>query len=105
MEELSAKRFVRALHAARELLAGEAKCFCYENEKEYLEIKEDLKFAIRALEDGEGFAGKLLYKNARNIAPSTAYALAQSAKSEEERHFFSCIGDMNLQRIPGKNPE
>lgn len=98
MDGTTAKRFVRALRAAQELLAGEAKCYRYENELEYMEMKEDLKFAIRMLEDGTEFAGKLLYKNAQKVRPGDALELARHAKSEEERNFFAYLSDMNLQR-------
>lgn len=98
MNKLSAKRFVRALSAAQELLAREAKCYCYENDKEYLEVKESIKFSIRMLEESEIFAGKLLYKNARNISYTTGLSLARIAKTDEEQNFFTYVADMNLQR-------
>ena len=88
MEKLSAKRFVRALRGAMEDLAVSAKSFCYSHEKEYQEVQEDLKFSVCCLEDGEEFAGKLLYKNARKLAPSTAQKLAEKAKTDEERQFY-----------------
>lgn len=98
MNDLSAKRFVRALRHAEKMLAGDAKCFCYSHEPEYKEMHEALKFAIRMLEEGEEFAGKLLYKNACRIAYANTLELARKAKSEEERNFFDYIADMNLRR-------
>lgn len=98
MDVLSRKRFVKALRAAQELLAGEAHCYCYEQAPEYLEMKEDIKFALRMLEEGEAFAGKLLYKNARNLKPSTATRLAQEGRTEEERAFFALVAEMNQQK-------
>lgn len=89
------KRFVRSIRYAMETLAGDARCYCYEYDHEYLELKEDLKFCLRELEEGEDFAGKLLYKNARKIAPSTAEAMAARAKTEQERFFFIAIAAMN----------
>lgn len=97
MNKLSAKRFVRTLRAAQELLEREAKCYCYENDKEYLEVKENIKFSIRMLEESEIFAGKLLYKNARNISYTTGLSLARKAKTDEEQKFFTYVADMNLQ--------
>lgn len=88
MDSTSAKRFVRALRGVMEDLAVSAKSFCYTHEKEYLEVHEDLKFCIRSLEEDEEFAGKLLYKNARKLAPSTAQKLAEKAKTDEERQFY-----------------
>lgn len=98
MDSTSAKRFVKALRYAEETLVGDAKCYCYTHEPEYQEVHEALKFAIRMLEQGEQFAGKLLYKNARQITPGHALELTRQAKSDEERNFFAYIGDMNLQR-------
>lgn len=98
MDDLSKKRFVRALRAAQELLMGEARCYRYEHSKEYQEVIEDIKFAIRALEDGEEFTGKLLFKNAQSISYTAGLNLARQAKTAEERNFFAFIGDMNLQR-------
>lgn len=89
------KRFVKSIRYAMESLAGEARCYCYEYDREYLELKEDLKFCLRELEEGEEFAGKLLYKNARKIAPSTAATMAVRAKTEQERQFFLHISRMN----------
>ena len=60
MNELSRKRFVRALRYAQETLAGDARCYCYEHELDYLAVKEDLKYAIRLLEEGEEVAARLL---------------------------------------------
>ena len=95
MNDLSAKRFVRALRGAEEYLADSAKCYCYSSKPEYQEVKEDLKFAIRSLESGEDFAGKLLFKNARNLSPKTARALAEHAKTPEERLFYLMIAYIN----------
>ena len=89
------KRFVKSIRYAMEVLAGDAKCYRYEHDPEYLELKENLKFCLRELEEGEEFAGKLLFKNARRIAPSTAEAMAARAKTEEERQFFLSIAQMN----------
>lgn len=96
------KRFVKSIRYAMESLAGEARCYCYEYDREYLELKEDLKFCLRELEEGEDFAGKLLFKNARKIAPSTAEAMAASAKTEEEKQFFLFIAKMNRNHIKPK---
>ena len=98
MDSTSKKRFIKALRHAEEMLVGDAKCYCYSHEPEYQEVHEALKFTIRTLERGDGFAGKLLYKNARRIAYTNALELARKAKSEEERNFFAFIADMNLQR-------
>lgn len=98
MDSTSAKRFVKALRYAEETLVEDAKCYCYTHEPEYQEVHEALKFAIRMLEQGEEFAGKLLYKNAQKIAPAYALGLIRQAKSDEERNFFAYICDMNTQR-------
>ena len=98
MDSTTAKRFVKALRYAEETLVGDAKCYCYSNEPEYQEVHEALKFAIRMLEQGEEFAGKLLYKNAQKIAPAYALGLIRQAKSDEERNFFAYICDMNTQQ-------
>lgn len=97
MNELSAKRFVKALRYAEETLVGDAQCFCYSHEPEFREVHEALKFAIRMLEQGEGFAGKLLYKNARKLSSKTVAALAEKAKTDEERRFYDFVGDMGSQ--------
>ena len=98
MDSLSAKRFVRALRAAQELLTGDARCYCFTNEKDYQEVIEDLEFSIRMLEDGEEFAGKLLFKNARKLSPKTARALAQRASAPEEREFYDFIAELNSRQ-------
>jgi len=97
-DSVNIKRFVRSLRYAMESLAGEAKCYRYEHDPEYTEIKEDLKFCLRELEEGEEFAGKLLFKNARNISHPTALNLIRQAKTEEERNFWAYVADMNMQR-------
>lgn len=102
MDELSAKRFVRSLRYAMEVLANDAKCYRYEHTPEYLEVKEDLKFAIRMLEEGEGFAGALTYKNAKQIPMFIALDMARKAKTDEERNFFAYVSDMNMQRAQRK---
>ncbi len=99
MDSTSKKRFMKALRYAEETLVGDAKCYCYSYEPEYKEVHEALKFALRMLEQGDGFAGKLLYKNARKISYTNALELVRKAKSEEERNFFAYIADMNLQRV------
>lgn len=98
MDSTSKKRFIKALRHAEEMLVGDAKCYCHSHEPEYQEVHEALKFAIRMLERGDGFAGKLLYKNVRKIAYTNALELARKAKSDEERNFFDYITDMNLRR-------
>lgn len=103
MDELSGKRFVKALRYAEETIVGDAKCYGYSSEPEYQEIHEAIKFAIRMLEEGEWFAGKLLYKNARQLTWSHALELARKAKSDEERNFFAYIADMNLRREQQKH--
>lgn len=105
MNDLSAKRFVRSLRYTMEILANDAKCYRYEHTPEYLEVKEDLKFAIRMLEQGEEFAGRLLYKNARKIAPKTAHALAENARSNEERRFYEFIGELHATKDTKKEKE
>lgn len=60
MNDLSRKRFVRSLRAAQESLARDAFCFRYDHDPDYLAVKEDLKFAIRLLEEGEDVAVRLL---------------------------------------------
>lgn len=97
MEELSRKRFVRALRAAQELLIGEARCYCYSHEKEYQEVVEDLKCAIRMLEDGEDFAGKLLYKNAAKISCRKAKEMSERAKDPSEKGFWVYLSAVNRQ--------
>lgn len=92
MDSTSKRRFVKALRYAEETLVGDAKCYCYGHESEYQELHEALKFAIRMLEEGEVFAGKLLYKNARKITPKTAAVLAEKTKSDEERRFYTFLG-------------
>lgn len=99
------KRFVKSIRYAMETLAGDAKCYFYQHDPEYLELKEDLKFCLRELEEGEEFAGKLLFKNARKIAPSTAEAMAARAKTEEERQFFLSLAQMNRNRTEKKIPK
>ena len=47
------------------------------------------------LVEGEVFAGKLLNKNARKITPKTASVLVEKTKSDEERRFYTFLGDMN----------
>lgn len=99
MDSTSAKRFVKSLRYAEEVIVSDAKCFCYTHEPEYQEIHEDIKLMIRLMEDGETVAaGKLMYKNARQISPTAAYVLAEKAKAGEERKFYKFIGDMNSQR-------
>ena len=102
MDDLSAKRFVRSLRYAMEVLAKDAKCYRYEHEPEYLEVKEDLKFAIRMLEEGAAFAGALTYKNAKHIPIFVALDMARKAKSDEERNYFAYVSDMNMQRAQQK---
>lgn len=103
MDSASAKRFVKSLRYAEEIIVGDAKCFCYTHEQEYQEIHEDLKLMIRLLEDGSHVqAGKLMYKRARQISPAAAYALAEKAKTEEEHRFYSFIGGMNNQGQKGE---
>lgn len=103
MDSTSAKRFVKSLRYAEETIVGNAKCFCYTHEPEYREIHEDIKLMIRLLEDGSHMqAGKLMYKRARQISPAAAYALTEKAKTEEERGFYSFIGDMNNQGQKGE---
>ena len=98
MDSTSAKRFVKALRYTEEVLVGDAKCYCYANEPEYQEIHEDIKLMIRLLEDSSHIqAGRLMYKRARQISPGTAYELATKAKTDEERRFYTFIGDMNGQ--------
>lgn len=98
MEEFIAKRFVRSLRRAVEILNESARCYCYCNTKEFQEIHEGLKYAIGAVENGETFAGRLLYKNARKLAPGQALELARKANSQEEHDFFIYVSNMNLQR-------
>lgn len=94
-DSVNVKRFVRSIRYAMEILDGDAKCYCYQNDSEYQGLKEDLKFCLRELEEGEEFAGKLLYKNARKITPNTAAEMAARAKTEEECQFFLHICQMN----------
>lgn len=96
MDKLSARRFVKALRAAQELLISEARCFRYDNDREYQEIVEDLKFAIRMLEDGEELAGKLLYKNATKIPYMKALDMAQTARDPDEHMFFLYLAEQNV---------
>lgn len=99
MDSTSAKRFVKALRYAEETIVGSAKCYCYIHETEYQEIHEDIKLMIRLLEDDSHVqAGKLMYKRARQVSPTAAYALAEKAKSEEERWFYQFVGDMNTKK-------
>lgn len=98
MDSTTAKRFVRALRAAEEDLLRSAKCFCYTWEPEYKEILTNVQFSIRQIEHGEPFAGRLLYKMAQNISPTSLEEMVQNARSEEERGFFRYIGEMNKQR-------
>lgn len=99
MDSTSAKRFVKALRYTEEVLVGDAKCYCYANEPEYQEIHEDIKLMIRLLEDSSHIqAGRLMYKRARQISPRAAYELATKAKSDEERRFYTFIGDLNSQK-------
>lgn len=95
MDNTSAKRFVKALRYAEETLVGDAKCYCYSHEPEYQELHEALKFAIRMLEKGDAFAGKLLYQNAQKITSRTAYELAEKAKSDEEHRFYAFLDEQN----------
>ena len=98
MDSTSAKRFVKSLRYAEEVLVGDAKCYCYGHEQEYQEIHEDIKLVIRLMEDGSHVTvGKLMYKRARQISPKAAYELAAKAKSDEERRFYEFIGDLNSQ--------
>ena len=98
MDSISAKRFVKALRYAEETLVTDARRYCYSHDPEYQEVHETLKFAIRMLEQGESFAGKLLYKQAWQISSKVAYALAEKAKADEERRFYEFIGNMNSQK-------
>ena len=98
MEELSAKRFVRALRAAEEDLTKSAKCFCYTHEPEYQEILTDIQYCIRMAEHGEEFAGHLLYKLARNLSKKSLQSMAENAKSEDEQRFFVCLIELQAQR-------
>lgn len=103
MDSTSAKRFVKALRYAEEVLVGDAKCYCYGHEPEYQDVHEDIKMMIRLLEDSETVAaGKLLYKRARQIAPKAAYELAARAKSDEAHRLYQFIGDMNSQGKEGQ---
>lgn len=60
--DVNRKRLVRSLRYALDTITGDAKCFRYEHDLDYLAIKEDLKYAIRLLEDGEEVAERLLRK-------------------------------------------
>ena len=102
--DATSKRFIRALHSALEGLAGEAMCYCYRNDPSYQELKSDLQYALRMVEQGEEFAGKLLYKNIRNMAPNTALKIAARAKDEQERLFFITVAQMNEARIQQTDP-
>lgn len=102
--DINIKRFVRALHSALERLAGDAHCFGYRNDPSYLELKEDLQYALRMVEQGEEFAGRLLYKNIQNISPNTALNIAARAKTEQERLFYIAVAEMNEARIQQTDP-
>ena len=102
--DATSKRFIRALHSALEGLAGEAMCYCYRNDPSYLEVKRDLQYALRMVEQGEEFAGKFLYKNIRNMAPNTSLKIAARAKDEQERLFFIAVAQMNEARIQQTDP-
>lgn len=81
----------------------DAKCYCYSHTPEYQEVHEDLKLAIRLMEDGDYVrAGKMVYKRVRQIPAATAYALAEATTSDEERRFYTFIGDMNSRRQKGE---
>lgn len=97
--DINMKRFIRALYSALESLAGDARCFGYRNDPSYLEIKQDLQYALRMLVQSEEFAGRLLYKNIQNMAPNTALKIAARAKTEEERQFYIAVAEMNEARI------
>lgn len=103
--DINRKRFVRSVRGAMESLARDARCYGYSNDPDYTEIKEDLKYCLRMIEDGEAFAGRLLYKNIRNIAPNTALQMATKANTDEERQLFEFIADWNQARIQKTNPE
>lgn len=102
--DINIKRFVRALRGALESLSGDARCYGYRNDPSYLEVAEDLRYAIQMVEQGEEFAGKLLYKNVRNIAPNTALRMAARSKQEPERQFFISVAEMNEARIQQTDP-
>ena len=98
MENPTSKRFVRALRAAEEDLTNSAKCFCYTHEPEYQEILKDIQYCIRKAEREESFAGHLLYKLVVNLSKKSLQTMVKNARSEDERKFFLCILEMNLNR-------
>ena len=102
--DVNSRRFLHALQSALEGLAGSALCYGYRNDPDYLAVKEDLQYALRMVEQGEEFAGRLLFKNVQNIAPNTALKLAARAKTEQERQFYLSVAEMNEARIQKTDP-
>lgn len=54
MNTTDRKRFKRALIEALDGLKSEARCYCFDNEPEYLAVKSYLENAIKTAQEGKG---------------------------------------------------